>query len=152
MPGPLKGCVSLYGLRKCLAMDRLTLNQFKSLFEQERNKLLSQGLKVDQFKLERDDMSDELDMSSIEMETEMRMRLRNREALFLKKINESLKRIESGSFGQCKSCDDEIELRRLQARPTTHLCVNCKEDEERRELLHIDGHKPKSLGKKLRLA
>ena len=133
-------------------MDSQTLNNFKMLFESERQKLIGSGLKVEEFTLNRDEMADELDLSSVEMETEMRMRLRNREALFLKKIDDSLRRIAKGNFGQCKRCDEDIELRRLQARPTTDLCVGCKEDEERRELHHIDGRRPKSLGNKIRLA
>ena len=53
----------------------------------------------------------------------MRMRLRSREALLLKKIDEALERIEEGAFGDCESCGDEIELKRLDARPDSHfLC------------------------------
>jgi DnaK suppressor protein len=82
----------------------------------------------------------------------MRMRLRNREALFLRKIDEALRRIADGSFGECEECGDDIELKRLEARPTATMCVACKEEAERREHVHIDGHRPKSLGAKLRLA
>ncbi|CAK9253102.1 unnamed protein product [Sphagnum jensenii] len=97
-------------------------------------------------------MYDEADLTSSELESSMKMRLKNREALFLKKINESLKRIEEGSFGECQECGDEIEIRRLEARPTATHCVNCKEQQERLEQLHIDGHRHKSIGSKLRLA
>jgi len=104
------------------------------------------------FHLQREDMLDEVDMTSSELETSMRMRLRNREALFLKKIDESLTRINDGTFGLCESCSEDIDVKRLLARPTTTMCVNCKEQSERREQLHIDGHRSKSLGNKLRLA
>ncbi len=134
-------------------MDRDMMVMFKQMFENERAKLVySQGNQIENFQLTRDDMLDELDMTTSELETGMRMRLRNRETLFMKKIDESLKRITEGTFGDCRTCAEPIEMKRLQARPTTTLCVNCKEDEERRELLHIDGHKPKSLGRRMRLA
>jgi len=133
-------------------MNRETVLKFKSMFEeQKRNLVYSQKILDEDFNLKQDDMPDEIDITSSEMETSMRMRLRNREVLYLKKIDEALTRIVSGTFGECESCNEEIEARRLEARPTATLCVNCKEDQERTELLHIDGHKPKSLGTRLRI-
>ncbi len=126
---------------------------FKAQFEAEKKKLLfSNSYMNEQFHLQKDDLLDELDLTTVEMETSMRMRLRNREAIFLKKIEESLQRIAEGTFGQCESCEEEIEFKRLQARPTTTMCLSCKEDEERQEHIHIDGHRSKSLGAKLKLA
>ncbi len=133
-------------------MNAETLNKFQAMFEeQKKNLLYSHAIVSEEFAYRRDDMLDDVDMTTTEMETSMRMRLRNREALFLKKIDEALHRIAEGNFGLCEKCEEEIELRRLEARPTATYCVNCKEEEERREQIHIDGHKPKSLGAKLRL-
>jgi DnaK suppressor protein len=127
--------------------------RFKALFEEQRERLIySQAVLNEEFNIQRDDLIDDLDMTSAELETGMRMRLRNREALYLKKIDEALRRIEDGCFGSCEQCEEDIELKRLEARPTTTLCVTCKERSEQREKLHIDGHRPKSLGQKLRLA
>jgi DnaK suppressor protein len=127
--------------------------KFKTLFEeQKRNLTYSQAVLDDNFNLVKEDMLDEVDMSTTELETSMRMRLRNREALFLKKIDEALARIQDGSFGECEDCGDDIELKRLEVRPTATHCVNCKEEQERQEILHIDGHKHKSLGAKVRFA
>jgi DnaK suppressor protein len=134
-------------------MERAIALKFKALFEAERSKLVySNGIQIDPFLLAKDDMLDEVDMTSSELETSMRMRLRNREALFLKKIEEALTRIAEGRFGDCEECGEAIEVRRLEARPTTTMCVGCKESSERIELLHIDGHRHKSLGRRLRLA
>lgn len=131
-------------------MKSETLLKFKGMFEEQRKKLLfSAPVVSEDFHLQRDEMKDETDMTSSEMETEMRMRLRNRETLFLKKIDEALHRITEGSFGACDECGEDIELKRLEARPTTTMCVNCKEDSERKEMVHIDGHRHKSLGSKL---
>lgn len=127
--------------------------RFKKLFEQQRNELLFSKSIVDEtFHIQREEMHDDADLTSLERETSMRMRLRNREALFIKKIDEALRRIAEGSFGSCEECSEDIELKRLEARPTATLCVNCKEEQERRETGHIDGHRHKSLGRQLRLA
>ncbi len=130
-----------------------TLMHFRSLFEeQKKNIIFSQGLIDQNLMVNPDDLADEADVTSSELEASMRMRLRNRETLYLKKIDEALRRIAEGSFGECTACSEEIESRRLEARPTTTLCLHCKEEQERRETLHIDGHRHKSLGRGLKLA
>ena len=134
-------------------MDRETVTRFKELFEEQRQNLTySKEILSEQYNIQSEDLPDEFDVTSSERESGMRLRLRSREALYLRKINEALRRIEDGDFGECESCGDDIELKRLEARPTATFCVSCKEDEERRESSHIDGHRPKSLGRKLRLA
>ena len=51
----------------------------------------------------------------------------------IKKIDESLKEIESGDYGFCEACGIEIGIRRLEARPTASLCIDCKTLDEIRE-------------------
>ena len=127
--------------------------KFKGIFEEQRQSYLkSQALVNEDFHIKKDDLLDETDMTSSELETAMRMRLRSRETLFIKKIDEALVRIADGTFGECRTCGEDIELKRLEARPTATHCVLCKEESERLEMLHIDGRKHKSLGTKLRLA
>ena len=134
-------------------MKQEMLKKFKALFEEQRNALiLPKSMISEEFVMQKDEMMDETDWTAMELESNMRMRLRNREALFIKKIDEALDRISMGSFGECESCEEEIELKRLEARPTATLCVSCKEEQERLEQLHIDGHQHKSVGKKLRMA
>ena len=133
-------------------MNRETLNRFKAVFESKRERLLYSGRIVnEEFQVKPEDMADETDLTSSETETGMRMRLRNREALYLKKIEDALMRIANGTFGLCEDCNDQIGLRRLEVRPTATLCLECKEGQERAEQLHIDGHRSKSLGAKLKL-
>jgi DnaK suppressor protein len=134
-------------------MDSITLGKFKAMFEEQKQGLIRSFEAVStSFQLQPEEMADEADLTSTELETSMQMRLRNREALLLRKVSAALRRIEEGSFGDCECCGEGIDLRRLEARPTATLCVSCKEEDERREQIHIDGHKPKSLGQKLRLA
>lgn len=133
-------------------MKTETMMKFKALFEQQKQNLVySHKIMNDEFIVQKDEMLDDVDLTSCELEQAMRMRLRNREALFLKKIDEALDRIAVGTFGECEDCGDEIDLKRLEARPTCTLCIHCKEEQERREEIHIDGHKHKSLGQKMTL-
>ncbi len=134
-------------------MKKEMVEKFKVMFEEQRNALIySKSYVNEDFHIQKDDQLDETDWTSCELETNMRVRLRNREALFVKKIDEALDRIAKGTFGKCSCCDEEIEIKRLEARPTATFCVLCKEEAERLEQLHIDGHQHKSVGNKLRLA
>ena len=121
--------------------------RFKKVFEAQKKGILYNDRVIrEDFTVNNDDRYDEVDQATTDVEQSMRMRLRNREILYLKKIDEALARIEDGIFGECEICENDIELRRLEARPTATLCVSCKEDEERKEVLTAAGRKHKSLG------
>jgi len=131
-------------------MRKDLLKKFKKLFEeQRRNALFSNKVIHEDFGVNPDDRPDEVDQAATDIEQSMRMRLCNREVLFIKKIDEALKRIEDGVFGDCDECDDSIGEQRLRARPTATLCVACKEEQERREGLTAVGRLHKSLGETL---
>jgi DnaK suppressor protein len=138
---------------EAMMMTREELLKFKTLFEGEKRRLIyTQNLINEDFHFQEDDLLDTTDLTSSELERSMRMRLRNREALYMKKIEDALKRISEGTFGECQDCGKPIGIKRLLARPTADFCVLCKEEQETREQQHIDGHRSKSLGAKLRLA
>lgn len=131
-------------------MKKEVLKRFKKLFEQQKaNVLYNDKVIRDDFAVSDDDRMDDVDQASSDVEQSLRMRLRNREMLLIKKVDEALKRIEDGVFGVCANCDNDIEIKRLEARPTATLCIACKEDEERREVLTADGRRHKSLGHSL---
>jgi DnaK suppressor protein len=73
------------------------------------------------------------DRASQESEFAMELRARDRERKLLKKIAESLDHIDEGEYGYCESCGVEIGVRRLEARPTANLCIDCKTLDEIRE-------------------
>ncbi len=73
------------------------------------------------------------DRASQESEFAMELRTRDRERKLIKKIDESLANLESGDYGYCEDCGIEIGIRRLEARPTANLCIDCKSLEEIRE-------------------
>lgn len=73
------------------------------------------------------------DRATQESEFSLELRTRDRERKLIKKIDESLKAIESGDYGYCETCGVEIGVRRLEARPTATLCIDCKTLDEIRE-------------------
>ncbi len=73
------------------------------------------------------------DRATQESEFSLELRTRDRERKLIKKIDESLKNIESEDYGYCESCGIDIGVRRLEARPTAVLCIDCKTLDEIRE-------------------
>jgi DnaK suppressor protein len=69
---------------------------------------------------------DPVDRAAQEEEFSLELRTRDRERKLIKKIEKTLQLIEDEDFGFCKSCDIEIGIRRLEARPTADLCIECK--------------------------
>ncbi|CDT20575.1 RNA polymerase-binding protein DksA [Vibrio coralliirubri] len=69
---------------------------------------------------------DPVDRASQEEEFSLELRNRDRERRLIKKIEKTLDKIEEDDFGFCDSCGIEIGIRRLEARPTADLCIDCK--------------------------
>ncbi len=77
--------------------------------------------------------ADPNDRATQESDMALELRNRDRERKLIKKIDETMGKIDSGDYGYCESCGVEIGLERLQARPTASLCIDCKTLEEIRE-------------------
>ena len=69
---------------------------------------------------------DPVDRAAQEEEFSLELRTRDRERKLIKKIEKTLKRIEDDDFGFCDSCGIEIGVKRLEARPTADMCIDCK--------------------------
>jgi DnaK suppressor protein len=76
---------------------------------------------------------DPSDRATQEEEFSIELRTRDRERKLIKKIEDSLERLHEEDFGYCEACGIEIGLRRLEARPTATLCIDCKTLSEIRE-------------------
>ena len=116
-------------------MKKTELKRFKKLLEEKRDALIknAQQTMAEDMTLDANDLPDEMDLASSEYIQSFTFRLRGREKSLLDKIERSLRKIEDGTFGTCESCDEEIQIKRLEARPETTLCIKCKEDQERQE-------------------
>ena len=73
------------------------------------------------------------DRASQESEFSLELRTRDRERKLLKKIAESIEMLDAEDYGYCEGCGIEIGVRRLEARPTAVLCIDCKTLDEKRE-------------------
>ena len=77
--------------------------------------------------------ADPNDRASQETDIAIELRNRDRERKLIKKIEETIERIDKGDYGYCAACGVEIGIKRLEARPTATLCIDCKTLEEVRE-------------------
>jgi DnaK suppressor protein len=75
---------------------------------------------------EANNSADPSDRASQEEEFSLELRARDRERKLIKKINKTLVLIEKDDYGFCDECGVEIGVRRLEARPTANLCIDCK--------------------------
>ncbi len=73
------------------------------------------------------------DRATQEEEFALELRTRDRERKLIKKIDESLIDLDNGDYGYCEICGVEIGIRRLEARPTATLCIDCKTLDEIKE-------------------
>ncbi|GMU61858.1 MAG: RNA polymerase-binding transcription factor DksA [Myxococcaceae bacterium] len=117
------------------ALSAKDLKRFKKTLEDSRKAILENARKTmeEESNFDTDDLPDEIDQASSEYAQSMNFRLRDREKFLLKKIDKALVRIEDGSFGTCERCEEPINLKRLEARPVTTLCIRCKEEQEKKE-------------------
>lgn len=76
---------------------------------------------------------DPLDRAAQEEEFSLELRTRDRERKLIGKITQALINIDNGEYGYCATCGADIGIRRLEARPTAELCIDCKTFDEIRE-------------------
>lgn len=73
------------------------------------------------------------DMATDNFNTEFSLNLASVEQRTLYEIDEALKRIEEGTYGDCLSCGKKISTQRLKALPYASFCIDCQEKEEKKE-------------------
>jgi DnaK suppressor protein len=113
-------------------MSKKQLNHFKNILLIWKFQLEQEaGKTVNHMQNESINYADPNDRASQESDFGLELRTRDRERKLLKKIQQSLYRIESGSYGYCEETGEAIGLKRLEARPVATLCL---EAQERREI------------------
>jgi len=95
---------------------------------------------------------DEVDSANDNILLAADMRFSNRESLYFKKIMKTLTKIESDAYGMCDDCGDPITFTRLLARPTSEMCILCKEESEREENQNFYERRSKSLGTEMTMS
>jgi DnaK suppressor protein len=115
-------------------MNKRQLGHFRKLLDEWKSDL---GLDIDRTVHTMQDeatiFADPNDRATQESDMALELRNRDRERKLIKKIAEMIAKIDAGEYGYCESCGVEIGLRRLLARPTATLCIDCKTLEEMRE-------------------
>ncbi len=108
-------------------MKNKELAYFRSLLEREVRELefkavgtVSTAILVNHY------TADPLDRAAIDTGISISMRIRDRESRLMKKIQESLDKIEDGTYGICEICEESISIARLKARPVARYCIKCK--------------------------
>ena len=87
---------------------------------------------------------DTYDLASEERDREINLILSDRDREKLQAIEDALERIDSGDYGICEMCEEEIAPERLEALPFTRLCVSCQGDLEKEAKLHRRGDEERS--------
>lgn len=125
------------------APDSAYMNDAQLVFFQERllqmrNEVLTRELDVKERLHQREVFADPADRASAEEEHWLDLRLRERESLLLKKIDDALRRIRDKDYGYCEKTGEAIGIARLLARPTATVCVDIKGQDERAESQYRD--------------
>ena len=115
-------------------MNEDQLNHFRKILNEWKTEL-SQDIDrtVHTMQDEVTTFADPNDRASQESDMALELRNRDRERKLIKKIDETLRNIDAGDYGYCNACGIEIGLKRLEARPTATLCIDCKTLDEMRE-------------------
>ncbi|ASI89019.1 MULTISPECIES: RNA polymerase-binding protein DksA [Vibrio] len=108
-------------------MSQAQMDHFTKILSAWRNQLREEvDRTVHHMQDEAANFPDPVDRASQEEEFSLELRNRDRERRLIKKIEKTLNKIEEDEFGFCESCGIEIGIRRLEARPTADLCIDCK--------------------------
>jgi len=112
-------------------MNKNDLEYFKNLLLTWRDELIYRADGTVEGLLKSEDyLADPLDRASFETDRGTVFRIRDRESMLIRKINQSLEDIENGDYGICQDCGEEISIARLKARPVTRYCITCKTKRE----------------------
>ncbi len=119
----------------CGRMRQRDLNLFRRLLEGREREILEEAERAlgSMNQKPGEAYADPTDRATLESDRALVLRMRDRERKLLTKIKEAFARIDSGIYGRCEECDDEIGIERLKARPVTTLCIGCKSEQEARE-------------------
>lgn len=105
----------------------------KILLEMQESLLAESSTTVQEMKKQSSLFPDPNDRAALETERNTTLRIRDRERKLLSKVQEALERIENQTFGLCENCGELIAKPRLEVRPVTTFCINCKEEIESEE-------------------
>ncbi|HSQ84567.1 MAG TPA: RNA polymerase-binding protein DksA [Desulfobacterales bacterium] len=115
-------------------MKEEDIEYFRELLTKSLEELLNHAnVTVSDMTAPKENLPDPTDRASFEADRDFMLRIRDRERKLIMKIKMALDRIENNTFGICETCGEEISVKRLEARPVTTQCIDCKTKEEAAE-------------------
>jgi DnaK suppressor protein len=117
---------------EALLWEEEVLERLRTRLLQLKRSILGSAPRIhgDQPGVDRDDLPDPIDVAASEHSQFVLSMKREREASLLRKVEAALRRMATGSYGQCDRCEQDIPPERLEALPVTTLCLDCQEEEE----------------------
>ena len=115
-------------------MDRRRLQRFRAALETRRVELRRSIVHLEEYAKTKEDeaAADTLDRAGSSHSKDLLMRRIAGEQGLLRSVEAALRRIQDGTFGECVSCEKEINIKRLEAVPWARYCIECQEKVERR--------------------
>ena len=115
-------------------MNEKQREHFRNILLKWKSELMQEvDRTVTHMKDEAANFPDPADRATQEEEFSLELRTRDRERKLIKKIDSTMERIEQDDYGFCDACGVEIGIKRLEARPTANLCIDCKTLDEIKE-------------------
>ena len=121
-------------------MNKKQVTKFKTLLVKEKEAVLRHlsNLRGSSEQQLEQGPGDEVDIASTEITQASLQKLGTREQKHLTKIDYALQKIESGEYGICEMCGEEISQARLEARPVALYCIDCKTQQELKERQYVE--------------
>jgi DnaK suppressor protein len=120
-------------------MNKKKLQYFKKILTQQLEALQNKNRQTRVTTLaESEQIPDFTDQATLESDIDMNIHIKERDSKLIIKIKQALERIEEGTFGICDQCGEEISEARMEARPVTTECIDCKREQENLERLRGD--------------
>ena len=130
----IHGVAPYQATRKEEYMNEVQHEHFKKILFAWKHELMEEvDRTMTHMKDEASNFPDPADRATQEEEFALELRTRDRERKLIKKIDQTFEMIENDEYGWCDQCGVEIGIRRLEARPTATLCIDCKTLDEIKE-------------------
>lgn len=116
-------------------MKKKELEKFRGLLLQEKQSILQHLVELEGASINELSQGggDSADLASMEITQSSIQKLGNREKKLIEKIDHALAKFDSGEFGVCERCGEDISAARLEARPVAQYCIDCKTELEQNE-------------------
>ena len=114
------------------AMSPAMLAKFRKLLNERLEDLLVEA-GINDIVQDNENLPDSIDLATEESQRDFRIRMKDRERKLIMKLRSAIERIDQGEFGECEVCGEPIGERRLEIRPVTTHCIDCKTEAETQE-------------------